>query len=175
MYLQSDILLLRAPELDDLDFLFHIENDTRLWCVSGCKTPYSRYLLQQYIETNTHDIYTDKQARLMIVHRQSCQPVGAIDLIDFSPADRRAEVGIVIEQEYRRKGYAHEALTLLCRYAEQVLDLHQLYAYIIENNTPAQRLFASCGFKQTATLPEWAFINKKYHSVHLYQHFFSEK
>ena len=69
--LQSDTLLLRAPELGDLDFMFHIENDTRLWAVSACRMPYSRYLLQQYIETNTHDIYTDKQMRLMIEHRAS--------------------------------------------------------------------------------------------------------
>ena len=70
MYLHSDILRLRAPELSDLDFLFHIENDTRLWVVSACKTPYSRYLLQQYIETNAHDIYADRQVRLMIEARR---------------------------------------------------------------------------------------------------------
>ena len=175
MHLQSPLLQLRAPELSDLDFMFHIENDTRLWNVSACKVPYSRYLLQQYIETNKHDIYTDKQLRLMVQLRENGQLVGAIDLFDFSPANHRAEVGIVIEQEYRRKGYAHEALTLLCHYAEQILDLHQLYAYIYESNTPAQQLFASCGFKQTATLPEWSFFNKKYHSVHLYQHFFEKR
>ena len=38
-YLHSDLLQLRAPELTDLDFLFHIENDTCQWCVSACKTP----------------------------------------------------------------------------------------------------------------------------------------
>ena len=169
MFLHSDTLLLRAPELADLDFLFHIENDTRLWCVSGCKTPYSRYLLQQYIETNTHDIYTDKQARLMIVHRQSCQPVGAIDLIDFSPADRRAEVGIVIDADFRKKGYAKEAMRLLCDYADQVLDLHQLYAYVLQDNVAARELFVSCAFDEVAMLADWVFLNKKYHSVSLFQ------
>ena len=64
--LQSENLLLRSPELTDLDFMFHIENDTRLWLVSACRVPYSRYLLHQYIETNTHDIYADKQLRLMV-------------------------------------------------------------------------------------------------------------
>ena len=66
MYLASSTLRLRAPELGDLDFLFHVENDTRQWMVSACKVPYSRYLLQQYIETNSHDLYVDKQARLMV-------------------------------------------------------------------------------------------------------------
>ena len=172
MFLQSDTLLLRAPELADLDFLFHIENDTRLWCVSGCKTPYSRYLLQQYIETNTHDIYTDKQVRLMIEHRPSQKVIGAIDLFDFSPADRRAEVGIIIDSAYRGKGYAKDALTLICDYAEHTLGLHQLYAYIFEDNDAAWHLFTSKGFKHTAILPDWVFTNKKYRSVGLFQYIF---
>lgn len=174
MYLQSDTLLLRAPELTDLDFMFHIENDTRLWAVSACKVPYSRYLLQQYIETNQHDIYADKQLRLMVEERANGHLVGAVDLFDFSPASRRAEMGLVIDDTYRGKGYGKEVLTLLCHYAEQVLDLHQLYVYIFESNAPARQLFVSCGFEQTATLPDWVFANRKYHSVCLYQRIFEK-
>lgn len=175
MPLQSDTLLLRAPEPADLDFLFHIENDTRQWCVSGCKTPYSRYLLQQYIETNTHDIYVDKQARLMIEHRGSGRLIGAIDLIDFNPSVRRAEVGIVIDEPFRGKGYGKEALALLCDYAEQVLDLHQLYAYIFLDNMEARQLFVSNAFREVAVLPDWVFVNKEYRSVSLFQRIFEEK
>lgn len=172
MHLQSTRLQLRAPELSDLDFMFHIENDTRQWAVSACKTPYSRYLLQQYIETNAHDIYTDKQVRLMIEHRPSGKVIGAIDLFDFSPSDQRAEVGLIIDAAYRGKGYAKEALSLVCDYAEYTLGLHQLYAYIFEDNDAAWQLFASKGFKHTATLPDWVFTNKKYRSVGLFQYIF---
>lgn len=174
MYLQSETLLLRAPELDDLDFLFHMENDTRQWVVSACKVPYSRYLLQQYIETNAHDLYIDRQVRLMIEHSDTGELLGAIDLFDFSPADRRAEVGIAIDKINRGKGYGREALALLCDYAEHVLDLHQLYAYVLEGNASAQKLFASCGFGHTATLPDWVFSNKKYRAVDLYQRVFEK-
>lgn len=169
MYLSSPVLRLRAPELADLDFLFHIENDTRQWMVSSCKVPYSRYLLQQYIETNSHELYIDKQARMMIEHVDTGQLLGAIDLFDFSPANRRAEVGIVIDKACRGKGYGHEALTVLCDYAEHVLGLHQLYAYVLEDNDPARRLFASCGFIHVVTLSDWVFSDKKYRPVYLYQ------
>ena len=62
MYLHSASLNLRAPELRDLDYLFHVENDTRQWMVSACKVPYSRFQLQQYIESNAHDIFVTLQA-----------------------------------------------------------------------------------------------------------------
>ncbi len=174
MYLHSALLNLRAPELADLDYLFHVENDTRQWMVSSCKVPYSRFQLQQYVETNVHDIYADKQLRLMVERVEDKQLVGIVDLFDFSPADHRAEVGIVIDPAYRSRGYGREALVLLCHYAEHVLDLHQLYAYVFEDNAPARQLFASCGFSEVATLKDWAFVGKKYRSVCLCQRFFEK-
>ena len=174
MYLRSETLNLRAPEHCDLDYLFHVENDTRQWMVSACKVPYSRFQLQQYIETNAHDIYTDRQLRLMMERVEDKRVVGIIDVFDFSPADRRAEVGIVIDRDCRGKGYGREALALLRDYAEHVLDLHQLYAYIYEDNASARQLFVSCGFKQVAMLSDWAFSDKKYRDVGLYQCIFEK-
>lgn len=174
MYLCSSNLQLRAPEKGDLDYLFHVENDTRQWIVSTCKVPYSRFQLQRYIEFNAHDLYVDRQLRLMIERVEDNQLVGIIDLFDFIPADHRAEVGIVVDYDCRGRGYGREALALLCDYAEHVLDLHQLYAYIFEDNAPARQLFASCGFKHTALLPEWTFSDKKYRDVCLYQRIFEK-
>lgn len=172
MYLSSPTLRLRAPEMSDLDFLFHIENDTRQWMVSACKVPYSRFLLQHYIETNTHDLYTDKQVRMMVEHIPTGKLVGVVDLFDFSPADRRAEVGIVIDSISRGKRFGSEALGLLCHYAEHVLGLHQLYAYVLEDNVAARNLFVSGHFSHTATLPDWVFFDKRYRAVDLYQRIF---
>lgn len=172
--LQSENLLLRAPELTDLDFMFHIENDTRLWLVSACKIPYSRYLLHQYIETNTHDIYADKQLRLMVEHCQSGEVVGVVDLFDFSPANHRAEVGIVIDEAFRRQGYAREALSIVCDYVESVLGMHQLYAYFLCDNNAACNLFAQCGFNRMATLPDWVLSGREYKDVCLYQRLFEK-
>lgn len=174
MYLRTALLNLRAPELGDLDYLFHVENDTRQWMVSACKVPYSRFQLQQYIESNAHDIYVDRQLRLMIEREEDKQLVGIIDLFDFSPTNRRAEVGIVINGDCRGRGYGREALDLLCDYAEHVLDLHQLYAYIFEDNAPARQLFASCGFREVTLIPEWVFSDKKYRNVCLYQRIFEK-
>ena len=174
MFLRSSSLNLRAPELGDLDFLFHIENDTRQWMVSACKVPYSRFQLQQYVETNAHDIYVDKQLRLMIERVEDGALVGVIDLFDFSPSNRRAEIGIIVDGGCRGKGYGREALSLLCDYAERVLDLRQLYAYVLEDSISARQLFASGGFNLTAMLPDWVFWNKNYRNVCLFQRLFEK-
>ena len=167
-WLKNDILQLRAPELTDLDFLFHIENDTRLWSVSACKIPYSHYQLHKYITESSNDIYIDRQLRLMITDADN-ELSGAIDLIDFSPASHRAEIGIVISEEKRGKGYATAALELVIQYAKEILNLHQLYAYVFTDNEAACRLFQKTGFKASSELKDWEYRNGKYKNVYLFQ------
>lgn len=174
MYLQSSRLRLRAPELEDLDYLIHVENDTREWMVSACKVPYSRFQLKQYIETNAHDLYVDKQLRLMIEHKETGSLVGVIDLFDFSPVNRRAEMGLIIDRKFRGQAFGREALAMLCDYAEHVLDLHQLYAYILEENSAACRLYESSGFDLVVTLADWVCWDREYKAVSLFQRIFEK-
>jgi len=96
---------LRALELEDLDFLYQIENDDRLWELGVSNVPYSRRVLLDYITNASADIYIDNQVRLIVENEQNEQ-VGILDLTDFDPRHRRAELGIVIKKEFQGKGYA---------------------------------------------------------------------
>lgn len=145
---------LRAMEPEDLDLLYRIENDAQLWDVGTTNVPYSRYTLHDYIASASGDIYTDRQLRL-IVEDEAGNTLGIADLADFDPRHRRAEVGIVIEQPYRQKGFALAALSELHRYARRVLLLHQLYAVISAGNQAALNLFRKAGYQSIATLPQW--------------------
>ena len=152
---------LRAMEPEDLDMLYRIENDVRLWDVSSTNIPYSRYLLHEYVASSTGDIYTDKQVRLIIEDSSGCA-VGIVDLTDFDPRHNRAEVGIVIEQHFRLEGYAHAALVKLHHYAFHVLHLYQLYAVIAVSNETTLRLFRMMNYRQTAILADWLFDGQTY-------------
>lgn len=65
--LQLPQIKLRPIEPEDLDYLYKIENDKRLWDVGETNMPYSRYALHEYVASCPTDIYTDKQLRLMII------------------------------------------------------------------------------------------------------------
>ena len=45
---------LRAIEPEDLDYLYRIENDKRLWDVGETNMPYSRYALHEYVLSLIH-------------------------------------------------------------------------------------------------------------------------
>ena len=153
--LKGDHIYLRALEPSDLDFLYQLENDTAIWEISGTLKPYSRKVLQLYLENAHRDIYEVKQLRLCIC-RKDHECIGLIDLFDFDPKHRRAGIGIVISNpDDRNKGLGAEALSLLCSYAFSTLDLHQLYANILEENKASIHLFEKLGFERIGIKKEW--------------------
>lgn len=145
---------LRAMEPEDLDMLYRIENDPQLWDVSTTNVPYSRYALHDYVAHASSDIYADRQVRLIIENAQH-KAVGIVDLVNFDPRHQRAEVGIVVERQYRRRGYALAALHALHDYVRHAVHLHQTYAIIDTSHVAARRLFRNAGYTEVATLPQW--------------------
>ena len=166
-YLKRKGCVLRAPEPEDLAYMFLFENTSSLWEVSNTTGPYSRFYLKQYLEQNKNDLYTDRQLRLMIT--QDTEVVGIIDLCNFEPFHNRAEIGIIIAEEHQRKGIGKLALQLLCEYCFEYLGIQQLYAYIETRNEGSIRLFTGCGFKECAYLKNWIRNGSKYHDVKMVQ------
>lgn len=160
--LMKSSYLLTAPEPEDLDFVFRIENDPVTWPLSDGHMPYSRYALRQYLLTCKNDFFAEKQLRLMVRPSDSRQAVAIVDLFNFSPIDGRAEVGIIVAPELRGQGIGTEAVSLLCDYVGQTLGLRMLAAYVPVTNEASLRLFAKCGFERVATLPEWSKIDSKW-------------
>lgn len=160
---------LRALEPEDLAFLFAIENNETFWEISHTQTPFSKFLLKQYLENAHLDIYEAKQLRLVIANKISEEPVGLIDLFDFNPKHKRAGVGILVKPEFQKQGFAFEALSVLIQYAFQYLDLHQLYANITEENHKSIYLFEKLRFKKVGVKKDWIFTNNSYKNEILYQ------
>ncbi len=151
---------LRAVEPDDVDFIYQMENDPVIWHVGNTVVPFSRFQIEQYALTSQHNIYAEKQLRLMIelqLQPQVNKIIGAIDLYDFDPLHKRAGIGILIIQEEREKGYASESLGLLIHYCFEVLMLHQLYCFISPENTKSLHLFKKHGFVKCGVKKEWRF------------------
>jgi diamine N-acetyltransferase len=151
-------IALRALEPSDIDLLYSLENDSRLWHLSNTITPFSRFVLEQYLVNAHEDIFTSKQLRLVIEAMDTqmpSTPVGLIDLYEFDPIHLRAGVGIMIIEHERGKSYASEALGLLINYCFHTLQLKQLYAGIPADNEASIRLFRNAGFTQTGIRHQW--------------------
>ena len=166
--LKGKQVYLRALEPEDLELIYIIENDESVWEVSQTQTPYSRFLIKQYLENCHKDIYEVKQLRLMIV-TNSEEPVGFIDLFDFDPKNDKVGLGVLVLDHARGKKYGQEALKLLIEYAFKNLYVHQIYANVLEDNLGSIKLFEKLNFVKSGVKKDWVLEGNQYKNEYLFQ------
>ena len=168
-YLENDKIILRALEPEDLDILYKWENDSRLWHYGNTLTPYSKFVLRDYLSNSTQDIFQSRQLRLMIVDKENGCSLGTIDLYDFDPLNLRAGIGILLDADYRNQGFGFQALHLIKEYAFRFLLLNQLFAYVPKNNIPSYKLFCKSGYKENGLLHSWIKTANGFEDVYFMQ------
>ncbi|MDY3857619.1 MAG: GNAT family N-acetyltransferase [Muribaculaceae bacterium] len=146
-------ITLRAPEPDDVDRMYLWENLPGIWRHGSTQGPLSRHQIWEYVTTYDANPLASGQLRLIV--NAGGEAAGMVDLYDIDGVNRRAKVGIMIDEKHRGGTLALEALRIIGEYASARLGLHQLAAIVADDNEPSKKLFTSAGYKNTATLPEW--------------------
>jgi len=159
---------LRPLEPEDIDFLFSTENDESFWEISSTQTPYSKYILQKYIENSHQDIYEAKQYRFVICDIKNI-PVGMIDLFDFNPQHQRVGIGLLVTKQHQNNGYGSEALEMILDYAFTYLNVHQIFSNITSDNLNSISLFEKFNFKKVGLKKDWIYSNAVFKDEFLYQ------
>ncbi|MCK5028700.1 MAG: GNAT family N-acetyltransferase [Bacteroidales bacterium] len=167
--LKGETTKLRAIEPYDLDIIHKWENDNSIWHLSNTITPFSKNIIKQFIDNSHLDIFQSKQLRLMI-EKNNGEVIGTIDLFDYDPLHKRAGIGILIaEKENRGKGYASDALDVLIKYCFSVLQLHQLFCNITDDNSESINLFTKKGFQLIGTKKDWLLFSDGTKNEYMYQ------
>lgn len=168
MNIEGKISRLRALEPSDVEVLYRWENDLTLWRVSGALAPFSRHTLLRLIEEQQFDIYATRQQRF-IIENLAGEIVGAVDLLEFDPQNLRAGVGIIVDERYRLRGYAKDALLALECYAKEILHLHQLWCNITEGNKMSEYLFQFMGYQLSGERKEWTLVDGEWRDELIFQ------
>ena len=101
--------------------------------------------LTNYIKNSSEKIQKAKQFRFVVDYNNT--PVGFVDLFEYK--DSSAGVGIIIDKEYQKRGFASESLRLLIDYCLEDLKLKNLHCKISKSNLKSIQLFTSSGFTFT--------------------------
>ncbi len=182
MILEGDLIRLRAVEPEDVEVLHVWENDPAVWLVSGTTEPFSREQILRFVERQLkgEDLFRTGQLRLMIECREvrhdqdngrsSRRTVGTMDLFEYDPLHGRAGIGILIHgEENRRRGYARDAVEVLCRYARERLRMHQLWCNVGADNRASLGLFRKAGFQKAGIKRDWLWTPDGYRDEILLQ------
>jgi [ribosomal protein S5]-alanine N-acetyltransferase len=73
-----------------------------------------------------------------------------------------AELGYWIGEPYWGKGIATKAVSMMCNWGLDHLDIQRIYARPFASNLPSQRVLIKSGFVHEATLPQTIFKNNQW-------------
>ena len=154
------MIKLRALEPEDIDFLYHLENEESLWEVSETQLPFAKHLLQDYIQHAYQDIYEAKQYRYVIAIDE--KPLGCVDLYDFSPKHHRAAVGIALLPNYQGKGYGKALIDFIIEKYKGKYSVLQVGTGESQATIP---FYEKCGFIRSHTIKNF-FIDNYDHPIY---------
>lgn len=139
MPLKTKRLSLRSWELADAKALALFLQDETLLIATGLVCPRTPTEMQHFIATLMANPYA-----WAIVQGDSQQLIGGITL-DLGQKGTRVfdsdegEVGFWLGQDYRHQGYMSEALTAVCHFAFENLQLQTLWMAYFDGNHDSQR------------------------------------
>ncbi|MBT3365238.1 MAG: GNAT family N-acetyltransferase [Flavobacteriales bacterium] len=145
---------LRALEPSDLDQLLQWENNPEHWKAGPRYAPFSKAMMQAYLDAAKRDFWEVGQLRWMI-EDAAYSPLGLVDIYDASPLHQHASVGLLVDPALRGRGIAPAALKAVQAWATEHALLRTLKAEMLTINHAARSAFTSANFKEVGTMQQW--------------------
>ena len=168
MFISEEKISLRIAEPQDAQQIYDWENDRSLWRVSETSNPISMFQIEQFLLSNS-DLAANRQLRLMIDLKETGKSIGCVDLFEYDPFNGRIGIGILIEEAYRKQGFAQKAIALCIDYLFNDVMVHQIHCLIDEQNVESQHLFEKTGFKPCGSRKDWIKTPEGYIDAVFYQ------
>ena len=164
--LVGETIYLRPATAEDIANTHHWQQLSELQSLS-CR-PMTFWTAAEVAENFKKQERTVSQQQFMIVRKSDNIAVGRINFFDLNTQNRSTELGLLVDPDERKKGYALEATRLLCRYLFKYRGLNKVHAQTAEFNDAAKKLLQKAGFKKDGVLRKHYFWQGEFHDGLIY-------
>lgn len=146
MILETERLLLKDYQLENLDNLFELKSCKEVWRYSTFiplkEKDHARPLLEDIINTRNNGKY----AFMALYKKDTKTFIGEAGIIENNPNANRCVVGYNLLPQYWNQGYATEITKQVIKYAFDVLGVERIEALALQNNIASCKVLEKCGF-----------------------------
>ncbi|GAA2970989.1 GNAT family N-acetyltransferase [Actinokineospora diospyrosa] len=145
MTLTGDLVHLRALEPEDADafWRWHHDPEAMRWMTTSYPESLAQ-LRKRFVDLPPNSY---ERCSFAITTTAESRLIGCVVLRDATPEVGRATLDIYLgEKDTWNKGYATEALRLLCRWAFNDMRLTAIELTVVADNDPARHLYRKLGF-----------------------------
>lgn len=164
--LETERLILRKINHNDVDDLFDMRNDPRMVEHTDSKPDQNINETRAYIDKMNTGVDDNKWIIWAIEHKQISKVIGTISIWNFNDECTSGEFGYGIIPEYQGQGFMKESLLRVTEFGFDKLNLIELYAYTEENNLASIKLLESCNFVEIDRVIDPGYFTKRdYHMI----------
>ncbi len=160
--LEGELVSLVVPEKEDIQLWYQgindIETQLYLWSLARITSLAAE---EEFFSV----IAKDSSQRVFTIYaNQDQKNIWNVSLMEIHQMNRNAVVWIsIFDKNYRSKGYGTEALSLLLKYAFEILGLHKVnLSYVVYNERWAA-CYKKLGFQEVGRRKEHWYSKGEYH------------
>jgi RimJ/RimL family protein N-acetyltransferase len=148
--LETEPLVVRHLQPDDLDDLYAICGDPKIMRYVGNNQPISRDLTQKWIEVSRQNYQKYSYGCMAIIHKLHQRFIGYCGLV-YAPDNPTAEIIYALRIEYWGQGFATKVARAMLEHGFKHWDLQRIEASVDAENKASVRVTEKLGMKYDRT------------------------
>ncbi|NYI57448.1 GNAT family N-acetyltransferase [Cellulomonas soli] len=161
-------MVLRAFESGDQDLVTSVVSDALIPLITTVPPDGDAEDVAAYIARQRGRLQEGAGYSFAIADATSGKGVGQIGLWTREAHLGRATMGYWVAPQFRRRGYARDALATVTTWASSFTVLHRLQLFVEPWNTGSWRAAEACGFEREGLLRGWELVGDRYKDMYVY-------
>lgn len=168
MIIETDRLILRDYEREDIDSFYKLKSCKEVWTYSTFEPLVSKRQAQELLNEVVSNRKLGKLDFMALFRKTDMCFIGEAGIIGSRPQANRCEVGYNLLPDYWGNGYATEIVKEIIKYAYDVNKYERIEAIALEVNTASSRVLEKSGLKKEGVLRNFNRYEGGYRNVAYY-------
>lgn len=161
-YLESETLILRKIEHDDIDDFFELCSDEELFKYKPGKAKTNKETVDNMIDHYERDFIKRKTIFLGIyLKNENSKLIGLGEIFDFDHKTNVGTFGYTINRQYWGRGFATKYTKMVLEFFINEVEINRVQAFVMPENVSSQKVLEKCGFVKEGIIRQGHFWKDK--------------